>query len=160
MAVKISELVAATTVAGTDALPAVQSGATKKLPASLLLARSNHTGTQAASTVTGLATVATSGAYADLTGKPSIPTTFAAAAISDSTDVGRAVLTAATTADARTAIDAASKSQLEGMVLHDGTSGGGTRPTGFFRIRWVSPPGSGHSRPLNMAAGDVWEYTS
>lgn len=35
--------------------------------------RSTHTGTQPASTVTGLAVVATSGAYADLSGKPTIP---------------------------------------------------------------------------------------
>jgi len=35
--------------------------------------RANHTGTQSVSTITGLATVATSGAYADLSGKPSIP---------------------------------------------------------------------------------------
>lgn len=34
--------------------------------------RSNHTGTQSAGTVTGLATVATSGAYGDLTGIPTI----------------------------------------------------------------------------------------
>ena len=33
-------------------------------------ARGNHTGTQAASTITGLAAVATSGAYADLSGRP------------------------------------------------------------------------------------------
>lgn len=33
-------------------------------------ARSNHTGTQAASTITGLATVATTGNYADLSGTP------------------------------------------------------------------------------------------
>jgi len=33
-------------------------------------ARANHTGTQAAATVTGLATVATSGAYGDLSGTP------------------------------------------------------------------------------------------
>jgi len=33
--------------------------------------RANHTGTQAATTITGLSTVATSGAYADLSGKPS-----------------------------------------------------------------------------------------
>jgi len=38
------------------------------------LARGNHTGTQAASTITGLATVATSGSYNDLTNKPTIPT--------------------------------------------------------------------------------------
>jgi hypothetical protein len=36
--------------------------------------RANHTGTQAVGTITGLATVATTGAYADLTGKPTIPT--------------------------------------------------------------------------------------
>jgi hypothetical protein len=34
--------------------------------------RSNHTGTQAASTITGLATVATSGSYDDLTDKPTL----------------------------------------------------------------------------------------
>ena len=34
------------------------------------LNRANHTGTQAASTITGLATVATSGTFGDLTGKP------------------------------------------------------------------------------------------
>lgn len=35
--------------------------------------RANHSGTQAASTITGLATVATSGAYADLSGAPAVP---------------------------------------------------------------------------------------
>ena len=40
-------------------------------------ARANHTGTQSASTITGLATVATSGAYADLTGKPATTGTHA-----------------------------------------------------------------------------------
>jgi hypothetical protein len=38
--------------------------------AAYYLARANHTGTQAASTITGLATVATTGAYADLSGRP------------------------------------------------------------------------------------------
>jgi hypothetical protein len=38
--------------------------------------RSNHTGTQAATTITGLATVATTGAYSDLSGKPSIPIAY------------------------------------------------------------------------------------
>jgi hypothetical protein len=40
-----------------------------------LLSRANHTGTQAAGTITGLSTVATSGSYADLSAKPTIPTT-------------------------------------------------------------------------------------
>jgi hypothetical protein len=40
---------------------------------SFAIQRGNHTGSQAASTITGLANVATSGAYSDLSGKPSIP---------------------------------------------------------------------------------------
>ena len=36
--------------------------------------RANHTGTQAVGTITGLAAVATSGAYSDLSGKPTVPT--------------------------------------------------------------------------------------
>lgn len=39
-------------------------------------ARANHTGTQAATTITGLATVATSGDYDDLTNTPTIPATY------------------------------------------------------------------------------------
>ena len=44
--------------------------------------RGNHTGTQAASTITGLASVATSGAYADLTGKPTLGTSAAESGLS------------------------------------------------------------------------------
>lgn len=40
-------------------------------------ARSNHTGTQAATTITGLATVATTGQYLDLMGRPAIGTAAA-----------------------------------------------------------------------------------
>jgi hypothetical protein len=43
---------------------------------SFYLTRSNHTGTQAHTTITGLATVASSGSYNDLTSKPTIPTTL------------------------------------------------------------------------------------
>lgn len=46
--------------------------------AAFYLSRANHTGTQSASTITGLATVATSGSYADLTNKPTIPTALSA----------------------------------------------------------------------------------
>ncbi len=83
-------------------------------------ARANHTGTQAASTITGLATVATTGTYADLTGKPSIPST----------------------------------ADFEGLKIHDGTAGGGARPAGYARIRWIG----GTSRPTNMVVGDIWEH--
>lgn len=58
-------------------LDGIATGATANSADATLLARANHTGTQAASTITGLATVATSGAYADLSG---IPATFAPAA--------------------------------------------------------------------------------
>lgn len=56
-------------------LAGVAAGATVNSPDDVLVARGNHTGTQDASTVTGLATVATSGTYADLSGKPAIPAT-------------------------------------------------------------------------------------
>jgi hypothetical protein len=43
---------------------------------------------------------------------------------------------------------------VEAIVYHDGTTGGGTRPTGYVRVRWVG----GTNRPLNMAVGDIWEH--
>lgn len=80
--------VATTTDAGLESaadktkLDGVATGATVNSPDATLLARANHTGTQAAGTITGLATVATTGAYADLSGKPTLGT----AAATDSTD--------------------------------------------------------------------------
>lgn len=47
--------------------------------------RANHTGTQAATTITGLATVATSGAYNDLTGKPTYATVATTGSYNDLT---------------------------------------------------------------------------
>lgn len=55
-------------------LDGVATGATKNATDAQLRDRSTHTGTQAASTVTGLAVVATSGSYNDLSSKPTIPT--------------------------------------------------------------------------------------
>lgn len=55
-------------------LAGIANNATANSSDATLLNRANHTGTQSAGTITGLATVATSGVYADLTGKPTIPT--------------------------------------------------------------------------------------
>jgi len=55
-------------------LDGVATGATANSSDATLLNRANHTGTQSAGTITGLATVATTGAYSDLIGKPTIPT--------------------------------------------------------------------------------------
>jgi hypothetical protein len=77
--------VATTTEAGLESaadkakLDGVAAGATVNSPDATLLARANHTGTQAAGTITGLATVATTGAYADLSGKPTLGTAAATA---------------------------------------------------------------------------------
>jgi hypothetical protein len=60
-------------------LDGIASGATANQTDAYLLSRANHTGTQAASTITGLATVATSGAYGDLTGRPTLGTAAASA---------------------------------------------------------------------------------
>ena len=59
-------------------LDGIASGATANATDEQLRDRSTHTGTQAASTITGLATVATSGAYADLSGRPTLGTAAAA----------------------------------------------------------------------------------
>jgi hypothetical protein len=74
----------------------VAPGATANSADAVLLARANHTGTQAIATVSGLqtaldakaatsslATVATSGAYADLSGKPSLATVATSGAYAD-----------------------------------------------------------------------------
>lgn len=71
------------------------------------------------------------------------------------TDTVRAVTPAGVkaVADTRAALTA-----TEATVYHDGTAGGGTRPTGYTRVRWVNPVGTAYARPTNMAAGDIWEH--
>jgi hypothetical protein len=54
-------------------LDGIAAGATANATDAQLRDRSTHTGTQAAGTITGLAAVATSGAYGDLSGRPTIP---------------------------------------------------------------------------------------
>jgi hypothetical protein len=60
-------------------LDGIATGATANATDAQLRDRSTHTGTQAAGTITGLATVATTGAYADLSGRPTLGTAAAAA---------------------------------------------------------------------------------
>lgn len=75
----------ATAAQGAKADSAVQPGAIAAFETSTQLNtrdtanrnRANHTGAQAASTITGLATVATSGAYGDLSGRPTLGTAAA-----------------------------------------------------------------------------------
>jgi hypothetical protein len=50
----------------------------------------------------------------------------------------------------------AAQSAVEAIKVHDGSAGGGTRPVGFARVRWVG----GAARPTNMAVGDVWEHNA
>lgn len=52
-------------------LAGIAAGATANSPNATLLDRANHTGTQAVGTISGIAPVAVSGAYADLSGTPS-----------------------------------------------------------------------------------------
>lgn len=143
-------------------LNGIATGATANSTDATLLARANHTGTQAASTITGLATVATSGAYADLSGLPSLfdgtwssltgkPSTFAPAAhthpaseISDSTAAGRAVLTAADAAAQRTALGlgSAAVAAILGTVSQSGgvptgaITEAGSNANGSY-VRWA-----------------------
>lgn len=61
-------------------LAGIQTNATQNATDAQLRDRSTHTGMQAASTITGLKPVATSGVYADLTGKPDLSVTALGAA--------------------------------------------------------------------------------
>lgn len=79
--------------------------------------------------------------------------THTAAQISDATTTGRSLLTAANAAAVRTTAGSPAAAAVEGVMAHDGSAGGGTRPSGFYRVRWLG----GTSRPTNMVTGDVWE---
>lgn len=67
-------------------LDAIEAGATANASNAALRDRSTHTGTQTASTITGLADVATTGDYDDLTGKPSYATVATTGSYSDLSD--------------------------------------------------------------------------
>lgn len=96
--------------------------------------------THTAGEVTGLSAVATTGAYADLSGTPSIPSapgdvgaapashTHTAADISDATSVGRSVLTASDAASARTAIGAGTSTLTLGTTSTTAAAGDHTHP--------------------------------
>lgn len=64
-------------------LDGIAAGATVNQADSYLKDRANHTGTQSVSTITGLATVATSGDYDDLTDKPILATVATSGQYSD-----------------------------------------------------------------------------
>ena len=98
----------------------------------------------------------------DLSGIADAPTvtsganhSHTAAQVSDATVTGRALMTTASATTALATLGAAASTRLEGLITHDGTTGGGVRPTGFYRVRWIG----GVARPTNMAAGDIWETT-
>lgn len=73
------------TAADKSKLDGIASGATANSTDAHLLNRANHTGTQSAATITGLATVATSGAYSDLTGRPTLATVATSGSYNDLT---------------------------------------------------------------------------
>lgn len=64
--------------------------------------------------------------------------------------------------DATNALNAlptlAPKTSTEAIVYHNGTTGGGTRPSGYARVRWINPVGTAYARPQNMVSGDIWEH--
>ena len=91
----------------------VANGATANAADAVLLARANHTGTQGAGTITGLAGVATSGSAADLTAG-----TLPAARFDDTAHGARAggTLHAAATVSVAGFLSAADKTKLDGVA--------------------------------------------
>lgn len=80
--------------------------------------------------------------------------THTASQVSDASVTGLALITTASATTARDTLSVPEKGKTEAHVLHDGTAGGGTRPTGYFRVVWVG----GAARPTNMLTNvDIWE---
>lgn len=88
----VRDLIGSTLVAGTNMAKVVDDAgdtvtvsttATVNATDAQLRDRATHTGTQAATTITGLATVATSGAYSDLAGRPVLATVATTGSYSD-----------------------------------------------------------------------------
>lgn len=110
-----------------------------------VLARANHTGTQSASTVTGLASVATSGAYSDLSGLPSIPSASTVAVNAPLTNAGTSTaanlsISAATTSAAGS-MSAADKTKLNTIAEEQRTIV--TVAGGAGRVTWTYPSAYG-----------------
>lgn len=105
-------------------LAGIASGATANQTDAYLLNRANHTGTQAADTITGLATVATSGAYSDLSGRPTLGT---AAVLNVGTSAGNVVQL-----DGSGKLPAVNGSNLTGLPSSGGVNG-------YVAGNWVIP---------------------
>lgn len=115
--------------------------------------RANHTGTQAASTITGLATVATSGAYADLSGTPaaySLPT--ASASVLGGVKIGSGISidgSGVISASAGYTLPSATTSTLGGVIVGSGLSV--TSGTVSANVTSVA----GRTGAVTIAAADV-----
>ena len=126
-------------------LDGIATGATANSPDATLLARANHTGTQAAATITGLAATATSTDAANLTG------TLAAARIADgSLSIaktsglqtaldGKAATSHTHTASQVTDFNSATRAQVEAALI------AGANIT-------ITPAGTGATRTLTIAS--------
>lgn len=90
-------------------LDGIASGATANSSDATLLARANHTGTQAATTITGLAAIATSGSASDLT-TGTVPSARLALTSTDIPNLDASKITTGTVATARLASGTASSS--------------------------------------------------
>lgn len=107
--------------------------------------RANHTGTQAVSTITGLAAVATSGSYTDLTNKPTIPTN------TNQLTNGAGFLTAEVDGSITNEIELPSQTGQSGKIL----STTGSVP------QWITPataPGTNYATAYS--AGTVYALTT
>ena len=124
-------------------LAGIATGATANSSDATLLNRANHTGTQSAGTITGLASVATTGAYADLSGRPTLGTS---AALDTGTTAGKVVAL-----DGTGKLPAVDGSQLTGLPAQGVTSVGLSAPAGFSVSG--SPITSSGTLSLSFAAG-------
>jgi len=127
-------------------LDGIATGATANSSDAYLLDRTHHTGTQAATTITGLAAVATTGAYGDLTGRPSLAAVATTGAYGDLT--GRPSLAAvATTGSASDLTSGTVASARLSLTATDIPTLASTKITGLAAVATTGAYGDLTGRP-------------
>jgi hypothetical protein len=130
-------------------LAGIGTGATANSSDATLLARANHTGTQAAGTITGLAAVATSGAYSSLSGLPTLPTgtNTGDQSIANTSDSTSHTVTLSASGGSVQLVEGSNitltstgTSGAAVVTIASTASGGGTKTLARFTVRDNQPP--------------------
>lgn len=163
------------TTAQQTKLAGVATGATANQTNAYLLARANHTGTQAIATVTGLQTAldakydatnpsnyitsaqaASAAPVQSIAGKTGVvtltPSDVSLGNVNNTSDAAKPISTATQTALNAKQNTSAIAANGMGVIVH-GATAATVRPTGFAVVTWI-----GSVQPTNAETSDIWVY--